>query len=352
MGECGTSLCLSFRLVDDPFKERRDQQQKRDGKMEGELDLLRSVNLFTRGSPYDVRCVVPIGNNRVLCLTFHPASDQSPLDTLQCWVCLVGQDSVDIEESFPCPLPPNMQSPTYTRVGSHVCVFGAISSEYGSDLWVLSLDTLKWRQVTKPAQSAFGRLIRREWPGERTHHLAMCVGDRLVITGGWVGTWIGSRHLRDCWAYDPDTDAWTRLPNCPANLTSGCTVPMGDGETVMMLGCGGEDSDYDSYTPRSAAYTFSLDGGFVSLGSHERTSYCSVASRTGRYVFVTGGKYLQRKVSVLDTVSMDWLSDFSCETPGRLSRGLFCMCSPDTGVCWSNQGEIHLMDMYVDQDVD
>jgi hypothetical protein len=69
------------------------------------------------------------------------------------------------------------------------------------DLWIYDLETDRWRAVEPHG----------DWPRARFGHEAVWVAGRGLLI--WAGQLNGSTFYDDLWLYDPERDAWERLPD-------------------------------------------------------------------------------------------------------------------------------------------
>ncbi|GIQ86976.1 hypothetical protein KIPB_008926 [Kipferlia bialata] len=214
---------------------------------------------------------------------------------------------------------------TYTRVGSRLCVM-----DVASNLWILDLDTMGWRKlVSPPTPTLLGRVLGRSkpWPEPRTFPLLVSVRGCLVVFGGywrqetWTRKGTSDRRLRDCWAFDLETDIWTRLPDTPVHFDQfSVDVPVTHDQTLLIVSkenCGrygvlstlpeGPSSLEGGY---SLMYSFSLDTGLVPCHRwelHIPVRDLALVRLFGRHLLVAATDDVGGMQCIaLDTVSMTW----------------------------------------------
>lgn len=111
----------------------------------------------------------------------------------------------------PLPIAPLQQrfGHSMTWTGEVAVVFGGFFETTRRDGAAYDPDRRRWRRIQTSTVLA-----------PRMHHAAVWDGDEVVVAGGWGGE-LGHQRLRDAAAYDPEANAWRRLPRVPFPVVAG-----------------------------------------------------------------------------------------------------------------------------------
>ncbi|KIJ65005.1 hypothetical protein HYDPIDRAFT_27741 [Hydnomerulius pinastri MD-312] len=116
------------------------------------------------------------------------------------------------------PSPAGRYGHAVTMVGTKFFVFGGqVDGEFLNDLWSFDLNTRKSRLACVLDSVSWTLRTQTQWelcqpagpekPAQRTGHVCVTHGDRIIVFGGTDGQY----HYNDTWAYDVNTRKWTEL---------------------------------------------------------------------------------------------------------------------------------------------
>ncbi|KAF8140428.1 hypothetical protein EV363DRAFT_1579771 [Boletus edulis] len=101
------------------------------------------------------------------------------------------------------PSPSGRYGHAVTMVGTKFFVFGGqVDGEFMNDLWSFDLNTLRTQTQWEVCQPTTA-----DRPAQRTGHICVTHGDRIIVFGGTDGQY----HYNDTWTYDVNTRRWTEL---------------------------------------------------------------------------------------------------------------------------------------------
>ncbi|GIQ86293.1 hypothetical protein KIPB_008120, partial [Kipferlia bialata] len=266
-----------------------------------------------RGSGWSA--LAPIGN-----VSLNTGEKEE--DTHQKGVILIGQNSINsnnhcfhvtldeesrvlMADAIECPIPPNVNFLTATRLGKSVYVFGGNRGGNLDTLYQYAIETRVWKQVEKSGL----------WPGARHVHVAFAMKGKLIVCGGY-----NKKALKDVWAYDPAEEAWTQLSDAPQCFySSSATVANGKAHVFGNTGSGSN---------RNLHMSFNFKQGWRMEAPMPFNVYGAAAVALLNDIYVIGGYTHLDKVHVYNTMSKVWREDR--RLPGSFSFGRACLINPYT----------------------
>ncbi|KAF5385427.1 hypothetical protein D9757_005444 [Collybiopsis confluens] len=115
---------------------------------------------------------------------------------------LVSREWTRVTVSGPGPVGRYGHAVTMAHTSKFVIFGGQVDGEFLNDLWAFDLNSLRTRpswELIEPASP--------ERPAQRTGHIVINHGDRIIIFGGTDGQY----HYNDTWSFDLTTRQWSEL---------------------------------------------------------------------------------------------------------------------------------------------
>ncbi|GIQ81338.1 hypothetical protein KIPB_002284 [Kipferlia bialata] len=221
-------------------------------------------------------------------------------------------------ESVDCPINPANRWAPAVRVGPVLYVYGGLCGVNSDALHEYHIENKTWRQVEK----------RGLWPGPTSGPAMFNLGGKLHMVGGWVvreHNFPSGSLVTEFWQFDPKTEEWTMLPDCPVITRLASAVVVGD--TAHILG--------NEKNPRNLHLTYSEREGWVRMGPMPLEVNCAGVVCLGREILVLGGIGHNTQVHVYDTVTRVWTR--KANMPMGFQFGAAARISPHTLVVHSEQ---------------
>ncbi|KAJ3765153.1 hypothetical protein FB446DRAFT_655634, partial [Lentinula raphanica] len=115
---------------------------------------------------------------------------------------LVSREWTRVTVSGPGPVGRYGHAVTMAHTSKFIIFGGQVDGEFLNDLWSFDLNSLR----TRPAWELI-EPTSPERPAQRTGHVCVNYGDRILIFGGTDGQY----HYNDTWSFDLNTRIWSEL---------------------------------------------------------------------------------------------------------------------------------------------